>query len=125
MNSLFIVKFLSIYLMLNKSEKWKKTLEVFSESLKYPNENYNRHIICSPNIQIALKNKGCDFGRFRLAFPKDNRMSEILMLRNSIIEIYIAEGDFIREIPYDEWDFELSLALESELLGIILGINQY
>lgn len=125
MNSLFIVKFLNIYLLLNKNKKWQKTLEVFSESLKYPNENYDRHIICSPNMHQALKNKGCGFERFRLAFPKDKKMSEILMLRNSTIEIYSAEGDFVREIPYDEWDFELSLALESELLGIILDINQY
>lgn len=111
--------------MLNESEKWKKTLEVFSDSLKYPNENYDRYIICSPNIQQALRNKGCGFDRYRLAFLKDETIDELKIIGKSTIEIYSAKGDFIKEIPYKEWDFELSLALESELLGIILDINQY
>lgn len=124
MNSLFPVKFESIYLMLENNEKWLKTTKTFSEMIKSPNEDYVRHLICSPNVQQALKNKGYDFGRFRLAFPKEN-FQPLMKIVRSTIEVYSSDGDFIVEIPYKEWDFELSLALESELLGLILGINQY
>lgn len=124
MNSLFPVKFESIYTMLENNEKWMKTTKTFSEMVKYPNNDYIRHLICSPNICHALKNKGYNFGRFRLAFPKEN-LQPLMKVVRATIEIYSSEGDFIGEIPYNKWDFELSLALESELLGIILGINQY
>lgn len=124
MNSLFPVKFESIYFMLENNDKWLKTTKTFSEMIKSPNEDYVRHLICSPNVQQALKNKGYEFGRFRLAFPKENLLPLRKIVR-STIEIYSSDGDFIGEIPYNEWDFELSLALESELLGIILNINQY
>lgn len=124
MNSLFPVKFENIYTMLENNEKWMKTTETFSEMVKYRNKDYIRHLICSPNICHALKHKGYDFGRFRLAFPKEN-LQPLMKVVRATIEIYSSEGDFIGEIPYNKWDFELSLALESELLGIILGINQY
>lgn len=124
MNSLFPVKFADIYLMLESNEKWLKTTKTFSEMIKIPNEDYVRHLICSPNVQQALKNKGYGFGRFRLAFPKENLLPLKKVVR-ATIEVYNSDGDFIGEIPYKEWDFELSLALESELLGLILNINQY
>lgn len=124
MNSLFPVKFADILLSLEKNKKWQKTLDVFSELLKYPDENYNRHIICSPTVKIALNNKGYNpkHSRYRLAIPKEYDFA-LKQAVNTRVEVYSVDGDFITSIHQKEWDFELSMALEIELLETLLNIN--
>lgn len=41
------------------------------------------------------------------------------------IEVYSKDGDLQEEIFYEDWDFELSMAVEVELLEILLNINLY
>lgn len=122
MNNLFVVKFLSILSMLDKSDKWSKTLNVFSDQLKSPADELNRHILCSPTIQHLFKQRGHEFNRYRLVLPDtffNMRTSDVK------IEVYSKDGDLQEEIYYKDWDFELSMAVEVELLEILLDINPY
>lgn len=122
MNNLFAVKLLTIMCMLEESEKWSKTLNVFSEQLKTPDDGLNRHILCSPTVQHLFKKRGYEFNRYRLVLPDtffNMRMSDVK------IEVYSKDGDLQEEIFYEDWDFELSMAVEVELLEILLNINPY
>lgn len=122
MNNLFVVKFLSILSLLDKNDKWSKTLNVFSDQLKSPSDDLNRHLLCSPTIQHLFKKRGYEFNRYRLVLSDtffNMRMTDVK------IEVYSKDGDLQEEIFYEDWDFELSMAVEVELLEILLNINPY
>lgn len=122
MNNLFAVKLLTIMCMLEESEKWSKTLNVFSEQLKNPDDGLNRHILCSPTVQHLFKKRGYNFNRYRLALPPKAPHTTMSHVK---IEVYSKDGDLLEEIFHKDWDFELSMAVEVELLEILLNINPY
>lgn len=122
MNNLFAVKLLSIISMLETSDKWSKTLNVFSDQLKSPDDGLNRHVLCSPTIQHLFQKRGYDFNRYRLALPPTFlhlKMSDVK------IEVYSKDGELLEAIFHKDWDFDLSMAIEIELLEILLEINPY
>lgn len=125
MNALFPIKLMNILNLLAKNTKWLNLVNHASDNAakcEYPFDGRTRTILCSPQVvYMTTKEANTKYYRIRLAYnPECYRVS-----RNTALELYDANGKMIKTIPHSEWSAELSLALETELLEILLNINPY
>jgi len=79
-------------------------------------------MLCSPQVAHVLDEETkLEYYLILLAFSSDNfRIS-----KNTYLELYNLEGSLIKAIPHSEWSTTLSLAIETEMLEILLNINPW
>lgn len=124
MNVLFPIKLMSILERLEDNAKWQSQIH-FAEQptgCQYPKDGRTRVALMAPQLMhVVIKETGLSYFRMRLAYSPDNfRIS-----KNTLLELYDVNGKLIKVLPHSEWSTTLSLAIETEMLEILLDINPW
>lgn len=124
MNVLFPIKLMSILEKLENNAKWQSQIH-FAEQptgCQYPKDGRTRVALMSPQVMhVVVKETELSYFRVRLAYSPDNfRIS-----KNTLLEFYDVNGKLITVLPHSEWSTTLSLAIETEMLEILLNINPW
>ena len=124
MNVLFPVKLMSILERLEDNAKWQSQIH-FAEQptgCQYPKDGRTRVALMSPQlVHVVIQESELSYFRVRLAYSPDNfRIS-----KNTLLELYDVNGKLIKVLPHSEWSTTLSLAIETEMLEILLNINPW
>lgn len=125
MNTLFPLKFMAIMSQLDSSEAWLtrfgggRVIKIADNS----GTKFKRASLFSPQVHKALHEFVTTHPRVRLAIPvtEDDRSPLVYGVR---IEVYGVDGNHIKTLEHKEWSFALSMAIETELMGIICDIDQ-
>lgn len=124
MNVLFPVKLMTILERLEDNAKWQSQLHFaeYNYNEQYPKDGRTRVALMSPQLMhVVVKETGLGYFRVRLAYSPNNFM----ISRNTLLEFYDVNGKMITVIPHSEWSTTLSLAIETEMLEILLNINPW
>ena len=124
MNALFPIKLMSILTALKDNAKWQSQIH-FAEQptgCQYPKDGRTRVALMAPQLMhVVVKESELSYFRVRLAYSPDNfRIS-----KNTLLELYDVNGKLIKVWPHSEWSTTLSLAIETEMLEILLNINPW
>lgn len=124
MNVLFPIKLMSILNALKDNAKWQSQLHFAEHNYndQYPKDGRTRVALMAPQLMhVVIKETELSYFRVRLAYSPDNfRIS-----KNTLLELYDVNGKLIKVLPHSEWSTTLSLAIETEMLEILLNINPW
>ena len=123
MNVLFPIKLLSILNSLETNKKWQSQIHYAERNNTdwYPKDGMTRVALMAPQLMhIVPTIVVSDYFRVRLAYNPDFPRAMY-----TTMEIYDGKGILLKAIPHREWDTLLSLAIESEMLEILLDINPW
>lgn len=119
-NSLFPLKLASL---LNQVMADEKLMSRVCNHLIEPTlpELYHRIVLCSPNVQHAVRNRiGEDDFRVRLCIPKESK-SPMDRALSTFVEVYSVKGKLLTDgNVLSHIERELSLAIELELVYALL-----
>ena len=124
MNALFPIKLMSILEKLENNAKWQSQIH-FAEQptgCQYPKDSRTRVALMSPQVMhVVVKETELSYFRVRLAYSPDN----FRINKNTLLEFYDINGKLIKVVLHSEWSTLLSLAIETEMLEILLNINPW
>lgn len=124
MNALFPIKLISILNALKDNAKWQSQIHYAEHHYNehYPKDGRTRVALMAPQLMhVVVKESELSYFRVRLAYSPDNfRIS-----KNTLLELYDVNGKLIKVLPHSEWSTTLSLAIETEMLEILLNINPW
>lgn len=124
MNVLFPIKLMSILNALKDNAKWQSQLHFAEHNYndQYPKDGKIRVALMAPQLMhVVIKETELSYFRVRLAYSPDNfRIS-----KNTFLELYDVNGKLIKVLLHSEWSTTLSLAIETEMLEILLNINPW
>lgn len=120
LNALFPTKLFVILGILENCSKWIHAQRATKDiPCEYPDLVRTRVLLCSPQVLVAVRNiTKEDYIRVRFAYI--NKFSE---LRKASVEVYASNGKLLCSLEQQSWSFELSLAVETEMLEMLLNIN--
>ena len=124
MNVLFPVKLMSILNALKDNAKWQSQIH-FAEQhtgCQYPKDGMTRVALMAPQLMHIIPNVLItpEYFRVRLAYTPD-----FLRAKYITLEIYDVNGKLLQTVPHSDWNTLLSLAIETEMLEILLNINPW
>ena len=124
MNVLFPVKLMSILRELEDNAKWQSQIH-FAEQptgCQYPKDGMTRVALMAPQLMYVIPNVLItpDYFRVRLVYTPD-----FLRAKYITLEIYDVNGKLLQTVPHSDWNTMLSLAIETEMLEILLNINPW
>lgn len=125
MNVLFPVKLMSILERLEDNAKWQKQIHYAENNYTkahYPKDGMTRVALMAPQLIHIIPNVLVtpQYFRVRLAYTPD-----FLRVKYITLEIYDVDGKLLQTVPHSDWNTLLSLAIESEMLEILLNINPW
>ena len=125
MNALFPVKLMSILEKLETNEKWQSQIHYAEQhtGCDYPKDGRTRVALMAPQLTYVIRSMidTSEYFRVRLAYSPDN----FWISKNTLLEIYDINGKLTKVIAHPEWSTTLSLAMETEMLEILLNINPW
>lgn len=125
MNVLFPVKLMSILERLEDNAKWQSQIHYAEHSCTkahYPKDGMTRVALMAPQLMHIIPNVLItpEYFRVRLAYTPD-----FLRAKYITLEIYDVNGKLLQTLPHSDWNTMLSLAIETEMLEILLNINPW
>ncbi|MET6262586.1 hypothetical protein WID10_28205 [Klebsiella variicola] len=125
MNVLFPVKIMSILNALKDNAKWQSQIHYAEHNYNehYPKDGMTRVALMAPQlmhvIPIAITTTP-EYFRVRLTYTPD-----FIRVKYITLEIYDVGGKLLQTVPHSDWNTMLSLAIETEMLEILLDINPW
>lgn len=124
MNVLFPIKLMSILNALKDNAKWQSQIH-FAEQptgCHYQKDGRTRVALMAPQLMHIIPNVLItpEYFRVRLAYTP-----EFLRAKYITLEIYDVNGKLLQTVPHSDWNTLLSLAIETEMLEILLNINPW
>lgn len=124
MNVLFPVKLMSILNDLKDNAKWQSQIHYAEHNYNehYPKDGMTRVALMAPQLMHIIPNVLItpEYFRVRLAYTPD-----FLRVKYISLEIYDVDGRLLQTVPHSDWNTLLSLAIETEMLEILLNINPW
>lgn len=124
MNVLFPVKLMAILEELKDNAKWQSQIHFAAHNynVQYPKDGMTRVALMAPQVMHVIPTVFLvpNYFRVRLAYTP-----EFLRVKYITLEIYDVNGKLLQSLPHNEWNTLLSLAIESEMLEILLDINPW
>lgn len=123
MNVLFPHKLINILNRLEKNTKWKCNIDFAKRYTElYENDGMTRVALTSPQLMHIIPDilPALEYFRVRLAYTPD-----FIRAKYVYLEIYDIDGKLVHRVEHSEWSTLLSLAIESEMLEMLLNINPW
>lgn len=124
MNVLFPIKLMTILEKLEDNAKWQSQIHFAEQhtSCQYPKDGMTRVALMAPQLMYSIPKVLITpvYFRVRLAYTPN-----FLRVKYITLEIYDVNGKLLQTVPHSEWNTMLSLAIETEMLEILLNINPW
>nr|DAK05683.1 MAG TPA: hypothetical protein [Caudoviricetes sp.] len=124
MNVLFPVKLMTILEKLEDNAKWQSQIHYAEHNYNehYPKDGMTRVALMAPQLMYSIPKVLItpDYFRVRLAYTPN-----FLRIKYITLEIYDVNGKLLQTVPHSDWGTLLSLAIETEMLEILLNINPW